>query len=129
GRLAGLGMDPDPSPYATASAWTAYGGRPEPLNMPYYHRWYFRTGGAGDFESLVRLLKWKTVDPRVGRRDMDVQAPGTNIPGILDPDLHGILRLGGALRAPLITLSPDGLADYEKYENWARASWPHPFQS
>jgi hypothetical protein len=128
GRLAGLGMDPDQAPFATASAWVEYGGRPEPLHMPYYHRWYFRTGGAGDFESLVRLLKWKTADPRVGRRDMDVQAPRSNIPGILDGDLHGILRLGGALRAPLITLSPAGRAEFEKYENWAKASWPHPFQ-
>jgi hypothetical protein len=128
GRLAGLGMDPDQAPFATASAWVDYGGRPEPLNMPYYHRWYFRTGGAGDFESLVRLLKWRTADPRVGRRDMDVQAPGTNIPGILDPDLHGILRLGGALRAPLITLSPSGHAEFDKYENWAKAHWPHEFQ-
>jgi hypothetical protein len=128
GRLAGLGMDPDQAPFATASAWVEYGGRPEPLNMPYYHRWYFRTGGAGDFESLVLLLKWKTADPRVGRRDMDVQAPGSNIPGILDADLHGILRLGGALRAPLLTLSPSGHAEFEQYENWAKADWPHPFQ-
>ena len=128
GRLAGLGFDPAIAPFASASAWVDYAARPEPLNMPYYHRWYFRTGGAGDFETLVRLLKWKTADPRVGRRDMDVQEPGTNMPGILDPDLHGILRLGGALRAPLITLSPDGLAEFNKYENWAKAVYPHPFQ-
>jgi hypothetical protein len=128
GRLAGLGMDPNLAPFASASAWVEYGGRPEPLNMPYYYRWYFRTGGAGDFESLVKLLKWKTADPRVGRRDMDVQAPGSNKPGITDPHLHGILRLGGALRAPLITLSPSGLAEYQKYENWAKAVYPHPFQ-
>jgi hypothetical protein len=128
GRLAGLGLDPGVAPFASASAWADYGGRPEPQNVPYYHRWYFRTGGAGDFETLVRLLKWKTADPRVGRRDMDVQEPGSNIPGILEPDLHGILRLGGALRAPLITLSPDGLEEFNKYENWAKAAYPHPFQ-
>jgi hypothetical protein len=128
GRLAGLGMDPDQAPFATASAWVDYGGRPEPLNIPYYYRWYFRTGGEGDFESLVRLLKWKTADPRVGRRDMDVQAPGSNIPGILNDNLHGILRLGGALRAPLITLTTDGRAEFLKYENWAKSNWPHPFQ-
>lgn len=129
GRLAGLKLDPDTAPFATASAWAEYAGRPESLHLPYYHRWYFRTGGAGDFESLVRLLTWKTVDPRVGRRDIDVQAPGSNLPGILDPDLHGVLRLGGALRAPVSTLSPSDLADFQKYENWAKASYPHPFQS
>lgn len=128
GRLAGLGLDPGVAPFASASAWVDYAGRPEPQNLPYYHRWYFRTGGAGDFETLVRLLKWRTADPRVGRRDMDVQEPGSNIPGILDPELHGILRLGGALRAPLITLSPGGLTEFNKYENWAKAAYPHPFQ-
>ena len=71
---------PTSAPFATASAWADYAGRPEPLNMPYYHRWYFRTGGVGDFETLVRLLKWKTADPRVGRRDMDVQEPGLEHP-------------------------------------------------
>lgn len=128
GRLAGLGLDPGVAPFATASAWEDYTGRLEPQHMPYYHRWYFRTGGTGDFETLVRLLKWKTVDPRVGRRDMDVQQPGSNIPGILDADLHGVLRLGGALRAPLVTLSPDRLAEFNKYENWAKTSYPHAFQ-
>lgn len=128
GRLAGLGMGPDQAPFATASAWVDYGGRPEPLNMPYYHRWYFRTGGAGDFESLVRLLKWKTADPRVGRRDIDVQYPGSNIEGILDADLDGVLRLGGALRAPFDTLTESGRKEFEKYENWAKSNWPHPFQ-
>jgi hypothetical protein len=128
GRLAGLGMDPDQAPFASASAWADYSGRPESLNIPYYYRWYFRTGGVGDFESLVRLLAWETVDPRVGYRDMDVQAPGSNIEGILDVDLNGVLRLGGALRAPFDTLSPNGQADFTKYEMWARNPWPHPFQ-
>ena len=128
GRLAGLGMDPDQAPFASASAWAEYADRPESLNLPYYYRWYFRTGGVGDFESLVRLLSWETVDPRVGHRDLDVQAPGSNIDGILDVDLNGVLRLGGALRAPFDTLSPQGQADFTKYETWARHPWPHPFQ-
>ncbi len=128
GRLAGLGMDPDRAPFASASTWAEYEGRPESLNVPYYHRWYFRTGGVGDFESLVRLLSWETVDPRVGHRDLDVQAPGSDIPGIDDADLDGVLRLGGALRAPFATLSPQGQAEFEKYENWDRNPWPHPFQ-
>ena len=80
----------------------------------------------GDFEYLVRLLQPRTVDPRVGRRDMDVQKPDLNLPGI--PGLGGVLRLGGALRAPLATLSPADLADYTKFENWV-APYPHPFQT
>jgi hypothetical protein len=129
GRLAGLGKDPAAAPFATQSAWGSYPGRdadPDSKLYPYYYRWYFRTGSVGDFEYLVRLLQPRTVDPRVGRRDMDVQKPDLNLPGI--PGLGGVLRLGGALRAPLATLSPADLADYTKFENWG-APYPHPFQT
>ena len=128
GRLAGLGASPDAAPFASASAWIDYTDRPESFNMPYYHRWYFRTGGEGDFESLVKLLKWKTVDPRVGYRDMDVMAPGSNIPAIADAALKGVLSLGGALRPPLSVLKPDELAKFKVYDEWAKATYPHIFQ-
>ena len=39
-----------------------------------------------------------------------------------------MLRLGGALRAPLSTLSDDELAEYDQFEQWA-APYPHAFQS
>jgi hypothetical protein len=128
GRLAGLGLDPEGAPFATHSAWLSppYAGQAEPTLFPYYHRWYFRTGSVGDFEYLVRLLQPRTVDPRVGRRDMDVQRPGANLPGI--PELGGILRLGGALRAPLETLSDDDLAEYNRFEQWGKP-YPHAFQT
>ncbi|MGB7537145.1 MAG: hypothetical protein WBM17_01280 [Anaerolineales bacterium] len=126
GRLAGLGKNPGGSPSRTQSAWEVYSGREEPLLFPFYHRWYFRTGDVGDFESLVRLLQPKKVDPQVGRRDMDVQVPDANLPAIMN--LGGILRLGGALRAPLSTLSSDGLAEYRRFEAWG-SPYPHPFQT
>jgi hypothetical protein len=127
GRLAGLGQNPDGSPNATFSAWATYANKPEATNYPFYYRWYFRTGSHGDFEYLVRLLKPKPVDKRVGTRNMDVQNPGSNIPGITDPDLHGILRLGGALRVPDADLSTTDLAERQKYENWDQP-YPHAFQ-
>ncbi len=73
-----------------------------------------------------------TVDPQVGRRPIDVLDPGANLPAI--PELGGILRLGGALRAPTSTLGTDDLADHEKFENWGGppahpAGYPHPFQT
>jgi hypothetical protein len=126
GRLAGLGKDPGEAPYATHSAWADYEGREESGLFPYYHRWYFRTGTVGDFEYLVRLLQPRTVDPRVGRRDLDVQAPDANLPGI--PELGGILRLGGALRAPLETLSDEDLAEHTRFEEWGKP-YPHAFQT
>lgn len=130
GRLAGIGQKPDIAPFATFSAWGTYPGRAaaEPANYPYYYRWYFRTGSHGDFEYLVSLLKPQPLDKRVGTRDMDVQDPGSNIPGITDPTLGGILRLGGALRVPDADLSPADLAERKKYENWDQP-YPHPFET
>ena len=123
GRLAGLGQDPGGAPFATFSAWGDYAGRAEPQNYPFYYRWYFSTGSHGDFEYLVSLLKPQPVNAMVGIRDMDVQDPGSNIPGITDPALAGILRLGGALQVPQVDLSTDELADRQKYENWDQ---PYP---
>lgn len=117
GRRAGLGLDLDDIP-ATASAWEM-AGRPQPLSFPYYLRWRFRTGEAGDFETLVELLKPRQVDPRVGFRDMDVQAPGSNVAPLDRPELGGILRLGGALQPP--GLPPD------IHETWD-TPYPRPFQ-
>jgi hypothetical protein len=127
GRLAGLGHDPSGAPYATFSAWAQYPNQSDPTSFPIYYRWYFRTGTLGDFEYLVDLLKPQPVDPRVGTRDMDVQTPGW-IPGITDPALGGVLRLGGALRVPDKDLTPDQLADRQKYENWDQNPYPHPFE-
>jgi hypothetical protein len=125
GRLAGLGLDPAGAPYATASSWKDKTGK---IDFPYYHRWFFRTGIVGDFEYLVRLLKAKPVDPRVGNRDMDVSSPGASLPGIDDPELGGILKLGGALRVPRKDLSDEAKAEADKYENWA-VPYPHDFQT
>jgi hypothetical protein len=128
GRLAGLGQDPSAAPHATFSAWGTYAGKAEATNYPIYYRWYFRTGSSGDFEYLVRQLKPQPVDKRVGTRDIDVQDPGSNLPGITDPDLGGVLHLGGALRVPRADLDPPDLAEVLKYENWDQP-YPHPFQS
>lgn len=118
GRRAGLGLELG-DVGATASAWDA-AGRPEGANFPYYHRWYFRTGATGDFESLVRLLKPLPVDPRVGFRAVDLLAPGSTVPGIpLDAD-GGVLHLGGALKPPG---SGNGPGD-----GWD-ASFPTPLQT
>lgn len=130
GRLAGLGHDPAQAPaavHATFSAWADYADRKEPQCFPYYHRWYFRTGTVGDFEYLVRLLKPRPMDARVGRRDMDVQKPAVQIRGISDADLGGILKLGGALRIPFDALPAAGKAEVTKYDTWAEP-YPHDFQ-
>ncbi|MDT0347462.1 hypothetical protein [Streptomyces litchfieldiae] len=126
GRLAGLGLDPAGSPGALHPSWgTAYPGQPEAGRLPYYHRWYFVTGSASDFEYLVRLLQPREPDDRVGRRDMDVHAsPGAALPGITTPEeLGGVLRLGGALQVP--GREPDV---WDQWDDWEEATYPHPFQ-
>lgn len=136
GRLAGLGKPPTGAAAFDTPAWT---DAVMPSELPYYHRWYFRTGSIGDFEYLVRLLEPKPVDSRVGLRDMDVQKPGANITGILDEPastdeqkLGGILKLGGALRIPDVSYTEDQLSIVQKYRKWATLNgtkpYPHPFQ-
>ena len=127
GRLAGLGLDPTKAPNATASAWAAYGQQLEPNNFPIYYRWYFRTGTHGDFEYLVRLLSPQPVDKRVGTREMDVLNPGANLPGITNPELQGVLRLGGALQVPADDLTDDDKKERNKYDKWDQP-YPHPFE-
>lgn len=71
GRLSGLGR----SEAATRlTAWTdATLGS---LDLPVYLSWRFRTGQAGDFESLVRRLEARTLPGSVGRRRLDLRNPG-----------------------------------------------------
>jgi hypothetical protein len=121
GRRAGLGIEIGDLP-ATMSAWDP-AARPEGQSFPFYHRWFFRTGANGDFETLVRLLKPKPVDPQVGIRDMDVQFPDANVRGLDKPELGGILKLGGALRPPH-KVPP---APPDKYETWDDP-FPRPLQ-
>jgi hypothetical protein len=135
GRLAGLGEDPTTAASFDTPAWD---DTTIPGQLPYYHRWYFRTGDVGDFEYLVRLLKPQPIDSRVGLRDIDVLHPGANLKGIIDapaaPEeerLGGVLKLGGALRIPDVFYTAEEFAVVEKYRNWATLSqpYPHPFQA
>ena len=123
GRLAGLGLDPAGATHASQSAWKTTSS---PGSLPYYFRWYFHAGSQGDFEYLVRLLEPRPVDKRVGVRDVDVRRPGSNIPGITDADLHGILKLGGALRVPRSSFTKDELTVIDRYDNWAHEPVPPP---
>jgi len=116
GRLAGLTKEIPAATSATAPAWSPAPGD-EGASFPYYFRWQFRTGAMGDFEYLVRLLKPRPMDARVGQRDMDVQKPEANLPNL--GVLNDILRLGGALRTPVSTLKPADKTEFDKYDLWA----------
>ncbi len=97
GRLVGMGQ-PTQGVDAMASAWGI--GQTE---FPVYYEWSFGTGSRGDFEYLVSLLESRTIDARVGIRDMDVQRPEFGLAGLADP---GVLGLEGALRSPFTAPRP-----------------------
>jgi hypothetical protein len=129
GRLAGLGRSAAEIAAAQLKiAWET----PANLEFPYYYRWQFNTGKEGDFEYLVRLLKPKVADSRVGRRVMDMTDPRGNLVWVEDPApehrLGGILRLGGALQVPDESLTDKEIEKKEKFDKWASRSFPHPFQ-
>jgi hypothetical protein len=127
GRQAGVGGDA--AAIANAKLKIAWEGAD--LEFPYYYRWKFNTGTVGDFEYLVRLLKPKVADSRVGRRVMDMTNLGANLVWTEDPDnpLGGILRLGGALKVPKESLTDEEIARTEKFDKWATKKSPelHPF--
>lgn len=129
GRLAGMGRDAaDIAAAKLKIAWED----PANLEFPYYYRWKFNTGKEGDFEYLVRLLKPKVADSRVGRRVMDMTRPGANLVWTEDPGhvLGGILRLGGALKVPEEALTDEEIIKRDKFDKWATRNFPalHPFQ-
>lgn len=109
GRLSGLEL-PTATTIAQQASWNENGANGE---MPIYFEWFFQTGNNADFESLVKLLEPRAMDPKVGIRDMDSSRPGfvqaedntKEIPGTLPP----ILGLEGALKSPTTqsTVFPD----------------------
>lgn len=124
GRLSGLGLAIPPTTVATASAWDS-----SQKQFPFYYRWRFHTSDFGDFEYLVRLLRPRPVDKRVGVRDIDVLHTEPFAPPIDTPaNLNGVLKLGGALRVPFATMAPADKAEVTKYDQWD-VPYPHKFES
>jgi hypothetical protein len=94
GRKAGLGEPVLDTDDGSARSWQ--GAADE---FPIYFEWAFRTGVDGDFESLVRALIPRDMDPRVGIRDMDIGRPGFGIDAASNPP-DNLVGLEGALLAP-----------------------------
>ena len=132
GRQAGLGDDPArPGSTVTANdpAWSS--ATPGPLLLPVYYEWRFHTGDEGDFETLVRRLQPRAIDPAVGIRPMDVSRPGYALPGLPPMGLEGALKslatqptpdpgsefthaLAGLLNLPETLVSEPAIAPGEK---------------
>jgi len=109
GRRVGLQQDVSTID-AQQPSWTAGAA---PIDFPVYYEWAFRTGENEDFESLVKLLQPRPMDPQVGIRDMDASQPGfgmtvgADIGKIPPPEKpQTILGLEGALKAPTTVSRP-----------------------
>ena len=108
GRLAGLELSTE-NINAQMSSWDINGAKGE---MPVYFEWYFHTGVNNDFESLVKLLVPRPMDPKVGIRDMDCAAPGfVKVDGTIPfpATSPSVIGLEGALKSPstVSTVFPD----------------------
>jgi hypothetical protein len=57
GRIAGLGRDPATEPTLVTGHEPAWSPSDVPSELPVYYSWSFRTGEAGDFESLAQRLQ------------------------------------------------------------------------
>jgi hypothetical protein len=98
GRLGGISLtkeSEDPSVFGKSS----WDGKQAGTAFPYYHRWYFRTGEAGDFEFLLTQLVPRTADQSIGKRDMDMSKPNF---GSKWTETDTTLAIEGALKSPLM---------------------------
>lgn len=110
GRLAGL-KELDPGTPAQQPSW---GAGAADRRFPVYFRWGFKTGTAGDFETLARKLVARTVGPEFGKRPLDIGDAGYGM--LVRPGetvgLEGALRPPGFVRLPFVD-APAGLVASE----------------
>jgi hypothetical protein len=97
GRLAGLGSAPDVNA-ALTPAWKVGPNAPGSVTLPVYYSWEFRTGEREDFESIVARLQPRDFSDTVGRRPMDISAPGFAVPQTTPPTVIPPIMLEGALQ-------------------------------
>jgi hypothetical protein len=97
GRQAGLGLPIlDADLASLAPAWSFPPASPDPVPppdpvlLPVYYHWEFRTGQGGDFESLARRLT-PTVPEGLGKRPIDISHPGFPASDATTAELEGAL--------------------------------------
>jgi hypothetical protein len=103
GVLAGLGL-PVGEDTGQTLAWSSSDS--SPIELPVYYSWSFRTGSAGDFETLVTRLQPRELDETVGRRDLDITEL-TDLGILLPKDLPDTTYFFGALVSPTAMLQPE----------------------
>ena len=93
GRATGLGLPPGSDDATLKPAWSP---TDPSVQLPVYYMWEFQTGPAGDFASLVALLKAHPFATGSGTRPMYVGAGGQGLPAADESD-DTTVGLGSAL--------------------------------
>jgi len=103
GRLAGLGEDVSEIP-SLQSSWNLSGTLDEgKRKFPIYYQWRFGTGALGDFESLARALKPRTIQASKGSRPLDITTTGLGIDSAFfvdNPEVPHTVDMEGAVAPP-----------------------------
>ncbi|MEJ2155539.1 MAG: hypothetical protein P8X96_09405 [Desulfobacteraceae bacterium] len=124
GRLAGLGAASEmiaSSPKLKGSWGDVHKWQPD--QWPVYFEWSFRTGAAGDFESLVRKITPRRpdeMDDRIGRRLVDIQSPGYGLRydgG--QGERKGTMAMEGALRLTRMATPSSNEAEHPASRDFA----------
>ncbi|MCU4751580.1 hypothetical protein OB919_06245 [Halobacteria archaeon AArc-curdl1] len=93
GRQAGLGQDPEDE---VTLAW----GKEGSVRLPVYDSWTFTTAPDGDFISLATDLEPVVLGPDIGKRTVDVSAPGPTTLKQPGDGEESTVGLEGALQSP-----------------------------
>jgi hypothetical protein len=117
GRLAGTGTDLG-STDALAPAWDA--STPDPIVLPIYYQWTFKTGSVGSFEDLARALTPRVIPATVGIRPMDVRVPGLGLTQASSTPL----AVEGALQSLAAASTPPPPWNATEKTNWTNALGP-----
>jgi hypothetical protein len=129
GRKAGLGLpitEAELRDDANLTPAWVLSPAPAEVLLPVYYSWEFRTGAAGDFEALARRLK-AGVPGGIGKRTVDIHAPGFDAAGATTIELEGaLLPIGAAPTSdPIPAQFKDNLAAIVNEPNRSVASTPN----
>jgi hypothetical protein len=102
GRLAGLGNDPASEPRLVTGHEPAWSATDLPRELPVYYSWSFRTGEAGDFESLAQRLHAAPLDASIPTTPLHLSLPSGDATLTVDwePPLRAIGQQPSTPRRP-----------------------------
>jgi hypothetical protein len=102
GRLAGLGGDPAGESGLVTGHEPAWSASDLPTELPVYYSWSFRTGEAGDFESLAQRLHAAPLDASMPTTPLHLSLPNgdTTLTVDWEPPLRAIGQQPSKPRRP-----------------------------